>query len=85
MAFEYDCVSFCVCQKQTCVLQSIPCGMEQVTVFAGYVKKNLVPRTFTMKVKPKNADLLNNRLVSSFSIGLAAFKFLLACHNCMLV
>lgn len=69
MAFEYNCLSLFESETQTSLLQSIPCGREQVTVFASYVKKKLVSRTFTMKIKAKNEDKLYNtcRLVSSFS------------------
>ena len=36
---KYNCLLFFVSEAQTCLLQSIPFGREQVTVFAGYVKK----------------------------------------------
>ena len=50
---KYNRLLFFVSEAQTFLLQGIPFGREQVTVFAGYVKKNVVPRTFTMKIKPK--------------------------------
>ena len=43
---KYNRLLFFVSEAQTCLLQSIPFGREQVTVFTGYVKKNVVLRTF---------------------------------------
>ena len=47
---KYNRLLFFVSEAQTCLL---PFGREQVTVFTGYVKKNVVLRTFTMKINLK--------------------------------